>query len=312
MKFSIAIPAYKAKYLDQTIKSILEQTFEDFELIIVNDASPENLDSIVNSFIYDKRIRYYKNEKNCGAINVVNNWNICLSYAQGDYFICMGDDDILAPNALYEYNKMIIKYPWCDTFHSRIKIIDHNNNFISISNTRAEHESIFSFIRHRMEGQIQFIGDFCFKTQTLNKIGGFYMMPLAWGADDITSYITATKHGVVHINTPTFYYRSNPLTISNNGKTDIKLTAINQEKAWYFSYLKTLHPKEDGDYETKEIILKKLNNYFTKKKARTIALDIRKNIKHIFYWLYYKNKYDLHMMTFLYCILELIRIRNQK
>ena len=311
MKFTIAIPAYKAKYLDQTIQSILKQTYKDFELIIVNDDSPEDLESIVNSYNYDNRIRYYKNNKNCGAINVVDNWNICLNYALGDYFICIGDDDMLTCNALDEYNKMIIKYPQCETFHSRIKIIDNNNIPISISNVRSEHESIFSFMRNRIEGQIQFIGDFCFKTKTLKNIGGFYKMPLAWGSDDITTYITATKHGVVLINTPTFFYRSSPLTISNNGRTDIKLTAINQENKWYKTYINKLIPIQDGDKETKDIILKKLNTYFIKKRARTIALDIKKNKLHIFLWLFNRKKYELSITTFLYSLLELIRIKYQ-
>ena len=52
MKFSITIPAYKRKYLKEAIDSCLSQTFKDFELIIVNDASPEDLDSIVNSYFH--------------------------------------------------------------------------------------------------------------------------------------------------------------------------------------------------------------------------------------------------------------------
>lgn len=69
MKFSITIPAYKQKYLYEAIESCLAQTYEDFELIIVDDASPEDLKSVVDQFD-DKRIRFYRNEKNCGALNV--------------------------------------------------------------------------------------------------------------------------------------------------------------------------------------------------------------------------------------------------
>ena len=50
MKFSIAIPAFKAKYLKECIDSILAQTYKDFELIIVNDASPEDIDSVVKPY----------------------------------------------------------------------------------------------------------------------------------------------------------------------------------------------------------------------------------------------------------------------
>lgn len=56
MKFTIAIPAYKRTFLKECIDSILAQTYKDFELIIINDASPEDLDSVVECY-KDSRIR---------------------------------------------------------------------------------------------------------------------------------------------------------------------------------------------------------------------------------------------------------------
>jgi glycosyltransferase involved in cell wall biosynthesis len=126
MKFSILIPAYKKAYLQECIDSILRQSYERFELIIVDDASPEDLYSIV-SLYSDPRIKYYRNGKNCGAINVVDNWNICLSYAAGDYVICMGDDDKLLPNCLEEYVKLIEKYPGVGLLHGWTEIIDEDS-----------------------------------------------------------------------------------------------------------------------------------------------------------------------------------------
>ena len=116
MKFSIGIPAYKAKFLKECVESILNQTYTDFELIIVNDASPENLDEIVLKFS-DSRIRYYVNEINCGAENVVDNWNKCLEYSNGEFFILMGDDDIMHYNYLEEFERLIKKYPDLDIYH---------------------------------------------------------------------------------------------------------------------------------------------------------------------------------------------------
>ena len=74
IKFSVTIPAYKDRYLKETIDSVLAQTYQNYEIVIVNDASPYDLDSIVQQYT-DQRIRYFKNEKNCGAKNVVDNWN---------------------------------------------------------------------------------------------------------------------------------------------------------------------------------------------------------------------------------------------
>ena len=118
MLFSIVIPAYKSKYLGEAIESCLSQTYKHFEIVIVDDASPEDLNNIICQYD-DPRIRSYRNDKNCGAIDVVDNWNICLSYASGDYVICMGDDDKLLPNCLEEYRKLIEKYP-----NIKVELID--------------------------------------------------------------------------------------------------------------------------------------------------------------------------------------------
>ncbi|MCR5247812.1 MAG: glycosyltransferase, partial [Paludibacteraceae bacterium] len=123
-KFSIAIPAYKANFLEEAIKSCLSQTYKNFELVIVDDFSPEDLKSIVAPFLSDERVRYYRNEKNFGAVDVVDNWNRALSFCTGQYVICMGDDDRLMPCCLEEYAKLIEKYPGTKVFHAWSQIID--------------------------------------------------------------------------------------------------------------------------------------------------------------------------------------------
>lgn len=65
-KYSFILPAYKAKYLSMAIKSILNQTYTDFELVVIDDASPEDLRSIVESFS-DDRVLYFRNPVNLGG-----------------------------------------------------------------------------------------------------------------------------------------------------------------------------------------------------------------------------------------------------
>ena len=236
MLFSVTIPAYKAKYLKECIDSILAQTYSDFELIIVNDASPEDLDSIVSSYS-DSRIRYYINEKNCGAVNVVDNWNKCLEYAKGEYIICMGDDDRLLPNCLEEYVKLMEKYPGLGVYHAWTEIIDGDGNLYKLQHPRPEYESALSLIWNRWNGRsTQFIGDFCFERETLNNSGGFYFLPLAWASDDITAAIAADKNGIANTQTICFQYRENLRTITNSGDWKTKIVATIQEEVWYRDY----------------------------------------------------------------------------
>ena len=102
VKYSFVLPAYKAHFFKEALDSILTQTYKDFELVIVNDASPEDLDSIVEQYD-DPRIHYYVNEKNIGGKDLVAQWNHCLEYAQGDYIILASDDDVYHPEYLKKW-----------------------------------------------------------------------------------------------------------------------------------------------------------------------------------------------------------------
>lgn len=94
---SVCIPCYRgAVHLGAAIESVLAQTFTDFELIIIDDNSPDNTDEVVASFS-DPRIRYLKNRTNLGPDG---NWNRCLDEATGRYFKLLPQDDLLHPSCL--------------------------------------------------------------------------------------------------------------------------------------------------------------------------------------------------------------------
>ncbi|MGL5980056.1 MAG: glycosyltransferase family 2 protein [Phocaeicola sp.] len=304
MKYSITIPAYKAKFLHECIESILAQTYTDFELIIVNDASPEDLDTIVDKF-QDSRIRYYKNEKNCGAIDVVDNWNICLSYAKGDYIICMGDDDKLSPYCLEEYNLLMDKYPDLDIYHTRVKIINEHSELVDYQEPRPEYESVYAMIYYRLRGRVQFIGDFLFKTSTLRKNNGFYKLPLAWGSDEISSYIAAKEKGIANTCNPTFFYRVNSMTLSNSGNYFAKIEAMREEIKWFNQFLSSECPKEEMDNFFYKKISKEMPLYLKKLIFDSITMDIKSSpVKQFKYWLLNRKKEDL-------TIYQLARLANR-
>ena len=97
-RVSILIPTYNyAHYLGEAITSALNQTYKDFELIIVDDKSTDNTDEVVLPFLSDDRVKYYKNEKNLG---LARNFNESLKYARGEYIKYLLADDLLHPSLL--------------------------------------------------------------------------------------------------------------------------------------------------------------------------------------------------------------------
>lgn len=313
MKFSITIPAFKATYLKECIESVLSQTYEDFELIIVNDASPEDLTSIVRSFD-DSRILYHINEKNCGAINVVDNWNKCLSYATGDYIICMGDDDKLLPNCLEEYVKLINKYPNLGVYHAWTEIIDENSRVVQMQEPRPLYEGVYSMMWGRWKGRLQYIGDFLFDRKRLVSNGGFYKLPLAWGSDDISVYIAAQNTGIANMQVPGFQYRVNSNTITSTGNESVKMEAIRLEEQWYNLFLEK-KPTGGNDIEKTFWLMSKgyQKKMIMKKRIYTVAEDITHHgLKRILEYIVKKRYYSMDMKMLTYAVIEAIKQRMAK
>lgn len=305
MKFSILLPTYKDKFLKECIDSILQQNYKDFELIIVNDASPYDISSIVSNFS-DDRIRYYVNEKNIGSLNLVDNWNKCLGYAKGEYIICMGDDDKLLPNCLDEYAKLIEKYPGIGLLHGWTEIIDENSHPYVMTAMRGLHESAISLSWHRVKGVYnqQFIGDFCFEREWLVKNGGFYNIPLAWGSDDISAVIGASKNGVANTQVPVFQYRANRYSVSSTGNVNIKIKAIQQTKEWFKNLL---NKKQDSliDELYRRDALEALDHNFDKNIGLTLARDIRQGgYGRVIYWIHNMKKYHISKKSLLYGVMK--------
>lgn len=94
---SIIMPSYNtAKYIEETIKSVINQTYTKWELIIVDDCSKDCTDEIVSKFD-DIRIKYLKNEKNSGA---ARSRNRALKEAKGKYIAFLDSDDLWLPKKL--------------------------------------------------------------------------------------------------------------------------------------------------------------------------------------------------------------------
>ncbi len=91
---SVLMPVYKtAPYLREAMDSILSQSFTDFELIVLNDCSPDNADEILDSY-HDPRIVRYTGERNVGLSNVLN---VGIELSRGRYIARMDSDDLSLP-----------------------------------------------------------------------------------------------------------------------------------------------------------------------------------------------------------------------
>ncbi len=272
--FSILIPAFKAKYLQKALESALNQQYKDFEIIVVNDHSPENLAKIVYQYD-DPRISYYENEVNLGKENVVNAWNKCVGYAKREYCLLFSDDDILHPEFLGEIKTLIDKYPSTDLFYCRTAVVDGNDHVIRYSSASPEFENVLDFIWHRVNGMRDiFAQNFVFRKSAIQAINGFVKFPLAWATDDATWYSLARKNGVAATSRVLCDWRWSELNISNIGNSILRFQAIEE----YYNWLTNFVGETKAGNEFEQTLKKQIGEQLPLRRKEAFEYIIERNL----------------------------------
>lgn len=129
LKISVIICAYnRAGFLPKALNSVLAQSFKDWEIIIIDDASADNTAEIVRPYLSNQNIKYYKNEKNLG---ISKSRNMGVSLAKGEYIAMLDSDDYwIDKEKLKKQLDFLKNNPDYILIGSNIKIIDEKNNFI--------------------------------------------------------------------------------------------------------------------------------------------------------------------------------------
>ena len=180
MTIDIALPFYgDVDFMKQTVASILNQTDENWRLVVVDDGYPDESLPSWFSDLNDSRITYLRNENNLGANG---NFQKCLGLLKSDFCIVMGADDVLEPDFVEVIYQTIGKFPDVSMIHPRVSVIDQSNNQISTrsdqmkSKIRDSHSSATllsgePLASSLMKGNWMYFPSITWRTKTIQEIG---------------------------------------------------------------------------------------------------------------------------------------------
>ncbi len=132
---SIIMPTYNcAKFIKETIESVLNQTYENWELVIVDDCSNDNTEEIVESF-NDKRIKYHKLEKNSGAAVARTT---AMKMATGNYMAFLDSDDLWKKEKLEKQLEFMKKNNYNFTCTAYEQIDEEGNKLNKVIKTKKK------------------------------------------------------------------------------------------------------------------------------------------------------------------------------
>lgn len=116
MKFSIITPTYNRAYtIELAIKSALNQSYKNFEMIISDDGSTDNTEEVVRKYLHDPRIKYIKSNKN-GGVNIARNIALKNIANDSDWMTFLDSDDEFFPDALETMKATIESHPELNYF----------------------------------------------------------------------------------------------------------------------------------------------------------------------------------------------------
>lgn len=226
--FSIGVTTFdRMELLKETLNSILDQTFSDFEIIVGND-NPSRLVNEELLRIYDFRIRFVNHPNNLGELY---NMNKLLELSRGQYFTWLADDDLYGPDFLGAIYRVLsrLDYPLC-VFTS----FTEDFTFLNQANRMEEKGQLLTgreFLAQYLSFTIKTMGSAgIFNRKYIKQIGG--METLGSGHSPFSDSLLAIRAGLLekvgYIDIPLVFYRDHEGSISSTS-TDLKAYSSAQE-----------------------------------------------------------------------------------
>lgn len=202
---SVVMPAYNAeKYVQRAVESILEQTFQDLELVIVDDASTDRTLEIIKGLaVTDARIRVFHNAENLGVSDTTN---FGVSKARADLIGRMDADDMSDPTRFEKQIAVLRANPHFAVVGSFASHTNDRGQILSLSPTGPRSEAQFDDLRLSGETTMVFGGTALFRKDLFEKAGGYD--PSIGSGEDVELFDRMANLGpIVSIPEPLLLYR---------------------------------------------------------------------------------------------------------
>lgn len=218
------------KHLDESISSVLSQTYKDFEFIIVDDASTDSSRKVIENY-HDKRIKKYYAEKNR---NIAYSLNLALSMASGEYIARIDSDDVWELNKLEIQVQYMENHSECGACFTKVNIIDEYSNiandmydeYFQLFNS-AENKSQREWLRFFFyQGNCLCHPSVVIRRNVLEHVGGYYHLAYV-PAEDYELWTRIVMKYPIHIlEEKLVRYRWEETVNKISGKTDGRIYAF--------------------------------------------------------------------------------------
>lgn len=272
MKFSIVIPLYnKEQYIAETLESVFHQTFNDYEVIIVNDSSIDGSLSIAKSFeMKDPRFKVYTIPN--GGVSNARNFGI--KHSCGEYVCFLDADDLWKPDYLKEANSLIKKYGKNNFFCFAYDWFEDNPKEVVKHCSLEKYfkgDKLIDFFKYSVwvKASIALTSAVIIRRSRLEELDYWFPKEYSMG-EDVDLWVRSAKEPIIYSNKALMLYRS----FTPNGLMNQNYSNISKE----FPYWRWYKLKGYGPYKNK--FTTRMIYGMSRRKEVTNGKIIRECLKH--------------------------------
>jgi glycosyltransferase involved in cell wall biosynthesis len=217
-QLSIVIPAYRGRFLAAALESVARAADDDTEVLVGDDASPDNLRDIVRPYQSRLNLRYHRFETNLGGRSLTKQWDRCVALSQGQWVLLLGDDDLIDENYVRAFRETFAATRGeFDVYRFDTRWINATGAVIRSGDSHPDVQQWDEYLLARFRGQsYTFTCDNVFSRRAYNRAGGFVDLPLAWCADDASWIAFGALTGFKKVSGAFAYWRLSGENISSN------------------------------------------------------------------------------------------------
>ena len=289
---SFVVPCYKlAHLLPDCINSILSQSFRDFEILIMDDCSPDNTAEVAQSF-RDPRVKYIRNDPNLGHLR---NYNKGIAHSSGRYvWLISADDCLRRPYVLERYVEQLDRYPAVGyACCPGIGLKQNEETGILHYSVYADRDLIVQghkFLKKLIKGNFVLAASGLVRRECYDRLGAF-PLDMPWAGDWYLWSLFAIHFDVAYFAEPMVFYREHELSMTNTLMTK-SIEALSEEDVGLVSSIKQ---KADaaGFYSVSRDCLRSLGYIY----GHNMASGRFHNCQKIMTWDEFEASLDRHIST---------------
>jgi len=213
------VPAYKAQFLRETLKSIAAQTDRNFQLYVFDDAGPEAVGQIVHEFKDRLPLKYHRFRENLGGRSLVKHWERCLQLTDEPWIWIFSDDDLMDEGCVAAFHKELDHTrEGHDGYRFDTLLVSSAGARLKESPRHPDEESGSTFLLERWrETRDSFLQGLIFSRRAWKAGHGIPDFPLGWHSDDAFIAMLGLHRPLKSIPGPRVSWRASNINISYNG-----------------------------------------------------------------------------------------------